>query len=225
MSEIFSADNTKELNAVLNTTLVLWEFADRFGLTLSDDIPNAKYTRWKQYGWRVDIPFSFWWEQGTMVTLWFNSWDGTGDGNTFPEWTLIIPKKYQFDSNPTRVHPRAKTINTPKWAESLPVEVMIPLGILNKVDLVLHRNATELVELWVNWNRVVPIWNMNRYYYQPQMLFTVHGEWEKREWDPHAIFAPKNTEWNIQIAAFIAANDINSQIGQLLKMHGLRIIP
>ena len=45
MSEIFSADNTKELNAVLNTTLVLWEFADRFGLTLSDDIPNAKYTR------------------------------------------------------------------------------------------------------------------------------------------------------------------------------------
>lgn len=111
------------------------------------------------------------------------------------------------------------------WMRPLAIEGMIPIGILDTEDrLLLHRNRSELVELSAVDGRVTKIWTMDRDNFMPKILLTVSGEWESREGHEHAIFAPKNTTGRIQIAAFMAAEHTNSQVAQLLRMHGLKLM-
>ncbi len=225
MSEILSKDITREMNLLFTSNSVLYDTAADFNLILWEVwVPTAP--KWKQYGWKLIVPYQYQGEHWELIVIGFNAWDGTGDSNTYPEWSLSIPEEYQFDTNPTRVHPRAKMISAEWWwMRPLPLEAMIPIGTLDtEGSLLLHRNRSELEELWVVKGEVTRIWTLDRDNFMPKMLLTVSGEWESREGHEHAIFAPKNTTWRIQIAAFMAAEHAHSQVANLLNMHGLKLM-
>lgn len=213
----------QRLNSTAQELHVLPLLQRTFGIKV-DGVLEFALTPEKPYFARANSMAMIWNQEVPIVTLAMTEGDGTGDAKSYPEWRLILPKKYRLLG--VKAYPRRKVL--PEDGSPLPLEWAIPLFSFHPlVEDKVKPFQSSLVELgfqgegtWVSEIATLEPWIDSNLKGGPHIVFTVRqdGNWANFGWS-HAIVAPIGSR-HIQVVSFIAANSTRDEVYDLLSRKG-----